>query len=182
MSATPYNTADVPEPPEHFRGVLESIARHRRLAISETGAAAAGEGSPERASEAVDQVEPLEQDGEPDWTTFEGYWTPHFTQIPDEVFDRHLAFLSGSEVKVLMYVMRRTFGFKRDSDAISLGQLVGGLRSQDGARLDHGVGLSRRGAQLALDGLVTKRLISREHQQSPERGHEPTVYRLRLRP
>jgi hypothetical protein len=49
----------------------------------------------------------------PDWAAFQGYSTPSYTMVPDELFDEHLPFLSGAELKVLLYIIRRTFGFKR---------------------------------------------------------------------
>ena len=54
---------------------------------------------------------------------FPGYTSPNYTQVPDELFDRQLPDLSGAELKVLLYIMRRTFGFKKDADNISLNQI-----------------------------------------------------------
>ena len=47
---------------------------------------------------------------------FRGYPGPNYTPVPDELFDEQLPDLSGAELKVLLYVIRRTFGFKRESD------------------------------------------------------------------
>jgi hypothetical protein len=44
---------------------------------------------------------------------FTGYASPNYTPVPDELFDEQLPDLSGAELKVLLYVIRRTFGFKR---------------------------------------------------------------------
>lgn len=44
---------------------------------------------------------------------FEGFSSPNFTSVPDEFFDVLAPRLSGSEVKVLLYIIRRTFGFKK---------------------------------------------------------------------
>jgi hypothetical protein len=46
---------------------------------------------------------------------FKGYTSPNYTQVPDELFDEQLPHLSGAELKVLLYIMRRTFGFKKTS-------------------------------------------------------------------
>ena len=54
-----------------------------------------------------------------------------------------MAFLSGAEVKVMLYIFRRTLGFKRYADNISLNQLLNGIVRRDGTRLDHGTGLSK---------------------------------------
>jgi len=66
------------------------------------------------------------------------------------LFDELLSLLSGAELKVLLYLMRRTFGFKKDSDSISLSQICRGISRKDGTALDHGTGLSQSTAQLAL--------------------------------
>jgi Bacteriophage replication protein O len=75
---------------------------------------------------------------------FRGYAGPNYTPVPDELFDEQLPDLSGAELKVLLYVIRRTFGFKRESDNISLSQMLNGLRTRDGRVLDRGVGLSKK--------------------------------------
>src|SRR5437588_2505941 len=90
----------------------------------------------------------------PDWAAFTGYASPNYTMVPDELFDEHLAFLSGAELKVLLYIIRRTFGFKKDSDSISLSQMLTGIRTRDGRALDHGVGLSKPTLLQALRSLV----------------------------
>src|SRR5438132_9418642 len=64
---------------------------------------------------------------------FRGFHSPNYTQVPDELFDELLAVLSGAELKVVLYVIRRTFGFKRESDNISLSQMLRGIRTKDPA-------------------------------------------------
>lgn len=113
-----------------------------------------------------------------DFTGFPGYSTPNTTQIPDEFLDNHMAFLSGAEVKVMLYIFRRTLGFKRHADNISLNQLLSGIVKRDGTRLDNGTGLSKSTLLGAIKSLVEKRLIVIEQRQSDERGNEPTTYRL----
>ena len=113
-----------------------------------------------------------------DFSQFAGYSTPNTTQIPDEFLDYQMAFLSGAEVKVMLYIFRRTLGFKRHSDNISLNQLLGGIVKRDGVRLDNGTGLSKSTLLGALKSLVEKRLILIEQRQSDDRGNEPSTYRL----
>ena len=69
---------------------------------------------------------------------FSGFTSPNYTQVPDELFDALMVELSGAELKVLLYIIRRTFGFKRDSDTISLSQMLSGLKTSDGRQLDRG--------------------------------------------
>jgi hypothetical protein len=70
--------------------------------------------------------------------TFNGFIFPTTTPIPDQVFDELLHLLSGNELKVLLYICRRTFGFKKESDTISLNQMVNGITTRDGRVLDRG--------------------------------------------
>src|SRR3954467_12317822 len=106
---------------------------------------------------------------------FDGFASPNFTQVPDELFDVLLPALADCELRVLLYIVRRTFGFKRDADAISLSQLVSGITTRDGRVLDRGTGLSKATVARGLKGLRDKGVIESERQQSAERGHEPTL-------
>src|SRR5215213_3594469 len=74
---------------------------------------------------------------------FDGFASPSYTQVPDELFDVLMPSLPDAELRVLLYIVRRTFGFKRDADAISLSQMVSGIVTRDGRRLDAGTGLSK---------------------------------------
>jgi hypothetical protein len=109
---------------------------------------------------------------------FRGFRSPRYTQVPDEAFDELMAVLTPAEFKVMMYVIRRTFGFKKDCDAISLSQIVHGVRTTDGRVLDTGTGLSKSGAVKAIKGLLAKEVIIAIRRTSPMHGHEATVYQL----
>ncbi len=111
---------------------------------------------------------------------FKGYASPNYTPVPDELFDEQLPDLSGAELKVLLYVIRRTFGFKRESDNISISQMLNGLHTYDGRLLDRGVGLTKKTLLLAIKSLEEKNVIFTERRRSVERGDEPTSYRLNI--
>jgi Bacteriophage replication protein O len=114
---------------------------------------------------------------------FPGFRSPTYTMVPDEVFDELLPELTGAELKVLLYIIRRTFGFKRESDTISLSQMLIGIHTRDGRVLDRGVGLSKKTLLDALRRLGARRIILTQRRQSAEKGNEPTAYRLNvLRP
>ncbi len=111
---------------------------------------------------------------------FPGYAGPTYTMVPDELFDDQLPDLSGAEIKALLYIIRRTFGFKKQSDNISLNQLLTGIVTGNGTRLDRGTGLSRSALVAALKSLVDKNMIVAEHRASPEKGNQATNYRLNV--
>jgi hypothetical protein len=118
---------------------------------------------------------------EVDWSRFEGIAAPAYTQTPDEVFDWIMAYLKGAELKVLLYIVRRTFGFKKAADAISIDQLCNGIVRRDGRRLDLGTGLKRPTVLTALRSLREKNLIVSLQQYDAASGSRPTVYALNMR-
>lgn len=111
---------------------------------------------------------------------FAGFAGPRYTQTPDEVFDVLLPVLSGAELKVLLYIIRRTFGWRKDADAISLSQIMHGITRADGTALDHGTGLAKSTAVAAIKGLETMGIIEAVRSKSEARGYESTTYRPRL--
>ena len=113
---------------------------------------------------------------------FKGFISPRYTQVPDELFDELMAYLSGAELKVLLYIIRRTFGFKKDSDTISLRQICHGIKTREGDVLDKGTGLSLSTVQIALKGLLEKNCVITERNRSQEKGDEPTTYSLHMLP
>lgn len=111
---------------------------------------------------------------------FIGFASPRYTQVPDELFDDLLPDLTGAELKVLMYVIRRTFGFKRDSDHISLSQMVQGITRKDGSVLDRGTGLTKESVIKAARTLVDKGILVRTRVTSVDKGFESTEYSLKI--
>jgi phage replication O-like protein O len=106
---------------------------------------------------------------------------PNSTQIPDIILDRWMAELSGAEFKVLLYVARRTYGFGKESDKISLNQMASGIRRRDGTILDLGTGLSRSGVKSACNSLIESGVLIRTNNRSEEgRECEESTYRLNL--
>src|SRR5260221_203403 len=109
--------------------------------------------------------------------TFDGFEPANTTPVPDIVFDEVLTKLSGAELKVLLYIIRRTWGFKKATDAISLNQLQYGIKTRDGKQLDKGCGITRRDTIVdARNSLIEKRCIFAEKQMAPQGDHATTVY------
>jgi hypothetical protein len=111
---------------------------------------------------------------------YKGIPSPNGTIVPDDIFDVLLPVCTGAEFKVLAYIVRRTFGFKKESDTISLKQMVDGITTKDGKVLDRGTGLSKPTVTVAVKGLVEKGIIEVERNRSKEKGDEPTTYRPRF--
>lgn len=84
---------------------------------------------------------------------------PNFTQVPNALFDEHMADMSLAETKCIMAIIRKTKGWHKDADLISLSQL------------EEATGLSRKTVVKGLELLVDKKLIFRvEKGQSFEYG------------
>lgn len=116
----------------------------------------------------------------PSPSPFAGFRSPNYTPVPDELFDELLSSLSGAELKVLLYIIRRTFGFKKQVERISLSQIRSGITTREGRVLDRGTGLSLSATQAAIKGLVAKGVITLQRNRSAEKGDQATTYSLRL--
>ena len=112
---------------------------------------------------------------------YKGFLSPNTTPTPDDVFDIFLTVLTHAELRVLLYIIRRTYGFKKNSDRISLKQICKGIVTKDGKRLDNGTGLSRQGAITAVRSLEKKGLITVKRVKMEDGYNRVNVYRLRFR-
>ena len=112
---------------------------------------------------------------------FKGFSRPNTTPTPDEVFDTFMTQLTHAELKVLLYIVRRTFGFKKDTDSISLNQISNGITTKDGRELDRGAGLSKQGAITAVQNLEKKGLIVVGRVKTEDGYNHVNVYKLRFK-
>ncbi len=124
--------------------------------------------------------EALDREAHDPFIEFEGFHFPTTTPVPDQLFDNFLHLLSGAELKVILYIIRRTFGFKKQADNISLNQMLDGIVKRDGTRLDWGTGLSKPTLLKALRSLKTKNLIVVERRSSEKKGDEASRYYLKF--
>lgn len=116
---------------------------------------------------------------DPDYR-FGGFRAPQYTQTPNEFFDVLAPKLTEAELRVLIYIIRRTFGFHRDADAISVSQMVSGITSVDGEILDSGTGMSKSAVWRGTKGLVEKGVLQVARLQNPDGEYETNVYSLRF--
>jgi phage replication O-like protein O len=73
--------------------------------------------------------------------------TEGYTRVPIAYVDEHLADLSGAETKVLLAVLRKTAGWQKESDEISIEQL------------QQMTGLARNSVRAGLRGLLKRGLV-----------------------
>jgi phage replication O-like protein O len=112
--------------------------------------------------------------------TFPGFPFPNTTQIPNDLFDSLMPSLSGGELKVLLYICRRTFGFQKDSDRISLAQIAHGITTKTGKVLDYGTGLCKRHVINALKTLERKNIITITREVDETGLNSVNTYRLNM--
>jgi len=110
------------------------------------------------------------------------FYKSNTTPTPDALFDDLLGRLPASQLRVLLYAVRRCYGFERagPSDEISLSQFEHGLRDEAGGILDEGTGLSRNTIIAALADLDRQGLLVKTPHRDPIRGDTTTTYRLAL--
>lgn len=117
----------------------------------------------------------------PNMEKYKGFIKLRYTPTPDDLFDLFLPDLSGAELKIVMYIVRRTYGFKKTSDSISVSQITTGIRTKDGRQLDRGTGLTKKTALKAIKTLEEKGLIAVKRVKTEDGYNEVNVYSLRFR-
>jgi hypothetical protein len=92
---------------------------------------------------------------------------PNFTQFPNKLMDYVIPLLRESEEKVLIYVLRCTYGYRdqdgkqKEQDYISYSQFMTGQMSREGKLLNFGAGVSRSKLAEALAFHQSTGLIER---------------------
>jgi hypothetical protein len=104
---------------------------------------------------------------------------PTTTPTPDELFDQWLVELGEAELKIILYIIRRTMGFKKHADAISYSQFLHGITTRDGRVLDRGCGVrNRTNLARALAKLEERTLIRSWKRTAQDGDADVTVYAL----
>lgn len=83
---------------------------------------------------------------------------PNSFQVPNYYADVVMELLNEAELKILMYAIRQTFGFRKDTERISLSEFCGG-KYLNGKQVSHGTGVSRGAAINALKMLLRTRIL-----------------------
>ena len=94
--------------------------------------------------------------------------SPNYTQIPNVIIDHWMAFLSPAEFKVLICICRKTFGWKKENDRISLRQI------------ETMTGLSRKGIITNLESLVEKELVTKVKSKTSDGDDAPNRYEINV--
>ncbi len=111
---------------------------------------------------------------------FAGFTKPTATPVPDQFFDELLPKLGLAEIRVLIFIIRCTYGSRRPSADISLRQMLDGVYDTDGFLMAPGLNMSKATVCRALSLLRRRKVIIAKRQRSSEFGNEPTVYSLNM--
>jgi len=104
---------------------------------------------------------------------------PTTTATPDEIFEEWVHVLRHAELLALLYVVRRTLGFKKVEDSISYTQFLDGITTREGKVLDRGCGIKNRTTlAAALRRLEELRLIHSYKTQDARGDRATTRYGL----
>lgn len=99
------------------------------------------------------------------------------TFVPNEFFDEDLAELTDKELRVALYVIRRTRGFGKLADAISYNQFKNGITTKDGKVLDHGCGIKHDSTlSAAIASLEAKGKLKPVKSKTNKGDNGTTVY------
>src|SRR5690348_5368777 len=91
---------------------------------------------------------------------FPGFASPNGTVVPDALFDELMVELTDAELRVLLYIIRRTFGWKKEADTSSLNQMAEGITAGDGRIVDRGTGMAKSACARGIKGLLAKGVIT----------------------
>ena len=78
-------------------------------------------------------------------TVFKGFSPPreNWSKLPHEFIDAMPLVETGGEMKVILYILRHTWGYQNDERKITLDEFEHGRKRRDGTRIDRGTGLTR---------------------------------------
>ena len=97
-----------------------------------------------------------------------------YFQTPNVVIDQLMPFLSDPELRCLLYTVRRITGFiGKRQDRIAVRQLVEGIVTKDGRRLDYGAGVSETVASKAMQSLCSFGILKKTQEHDPTKSLPP---------
>lgn len=114
---------------------------------------------------------------------FSGFEKPtsNFCRIPNQFFDLLPSFATRSELIVVLYILRHTWGFDDDSKKITLDEFVNGRKRKDGSRIDSGTGLTKPSVVSGIKSAVEHQFIIVDKDDKDKARKERTYSLSRLK-
>ncbi len=100
-----------------------------------------------------------------------------FDPVPSLLLEEWLTVLNLPELRCLLYICRRTWGFRKEWDAISVDQFVSGVKTKDGKQIDNGVGFSETYVRATLKKLEGRGLIEVNRRNTKAHLYRLTIFR-----
>lgn len=94
--------------------------------------------------------------------------------------DEFLHRFEGDELKILIYLIRRTVGFQKLEDSVSLSQLLEGSTTSEGRVLNHGTGLGKKRLLKALHSLEEGGHLRVTRGKTTRGGNKTNIYQVGL--
>lgn len=95
-------------------------------------------------------------------------FAPNTTQVPNVIFDYWMGRLSPAEFKVLLCICRKTFGWHKMRDSISLSQI------------EKATGLSHFGVVKIINSLIDLKLIIKVNTKNSDNSYETNQYEINV--
>jgi len=92
------------------------------------------------------KVTPVEVEAELEQNNFGGFDGPteNWSKMPNALIGEHFTKITSlSEMKVVLYIIRHTWGYHEDERRISLDEFMNGRKNRNGERIDNGTGMSK---------------------------------------
>ncbi len=104
--------------------------------------------------------------------------TPYrFDPVPSLLIEEWLTILTHPELKCALYICRRTWGFRKEWDAISWEQFESGVVDRDGKHVDLGTDLSRSTVKRTIKRLESRGLIEVDRRNTKANLFRLTIFR-----
>ncbi len=116
---------------------------------------------------------------------FPGFSFPyeHWSKLPNALVDQFLRISTVAELKVLIYVLRHTWGFQEydRGKRITLDEFCHGRKRRDGSRIDGGTGLSPNAVKAGVRAAVDHGFLIQES-DGRDAARNSYIYRLHMKP
>lgn len=113
---------------------------------------------------------------------FDGFAPPteNYSKLPHLMIDALPIVETVAEMKVILYVLRHTWGYQDEEKKITQDEFEHGRKRRDGGRLDNGIGLSRNAIKDGIRRAVEHGfLVVREDNR--DMGRQRRIYALNMR-
>lgn len=104
--------------------------------------------------------------------------TENWSKLPHALVETMHLMTSQAEIKVVLYILRHTWGFGDDEKKITIDEFCNGRKRRDGSRLDAGTGLSTNAVKAGIASAVDHGFI-RVVEDDSDKARIKRYYQLR---